>query len=203
MQMILSRFSLVPFQITQSMDGVMWTALTALPTAEAANKVWQRVEAAMAGATPGAKLQFKWLRHWLATQKGNPNLRYSTLNRDTTSGTTGAEPHGLTTASTGAMIGAGATTIYAVYLAKSTGATSYFLLVDEATDAALSGLTASVRLTLPSITAGSAANPSEAIFIKPSGLAFTVGVRAASVTAPQGLTIAANTASDNGFIISA
>jgi hypothetical protein len=201
--MIQSRFSLVPFQLTQSPDGYMFTALTALPALESSNKVWQRVEAALAGATPGAKLQFKQFKQWLATQKGNLNLRYTTLNRDATSGTTGAEPHGLTTASTGAMIGTGVTTIYAIYLAKSSGATSYFVLVDEASDAALSGLTASVRLTLASITAGTSAAPSETVYIRPAGLPMANGVRAASVTTPQGVTIAANTASDNGFIISA
>lgn len=199
--MIQSRFNLIPFQITQSPDGYMWTALTAFAAAESANKVWQRVEAALQNATPSAKLQFKQLKMWLATQKGNPNLRYATLNRDTTSGSLGAEPHGLTTASTGALIGTGATTLYGIYLAKSTGATSYFLLVDEASDAALAGLTASVRLTLPSITAGSATAPSENVFIRPAGLAIANGLRAASVTTPQGVTIAANTASDNGFII--
>lgn len=194
--------SLIFRLFTGSVDGYLHTALTALPALEDANKTWQRVNAALAAASPEAKLVFRQLKLWLSTFKNVPKLRYSTLNNDTTSGTTGAEPHGLTTASTGAMIGAGVAKIYGIYLAKSTGATSYFVLFDEATDAAISGLTASVRLTLPSITAGSATNPSEAIFVKNNGLSIALGIRAASVTTPQGLTIAANTASDNGFILS-
>lgn len=184
---------------------LLGTALTALPALESSNKVWLKVRTALQGGSPGAQLAFKALKTWLATQKGNPNLRFSSLNGDTTSGTTGAEPHGLTTASTGAMIGTGATTIYAIYLKKRGGATSFFILIDEASDAAISGLGANEVLVLPSVTAsttGSMATPSETVWIRPNGLAMATGVRASSVTTAIGTTIAANTASDDGFIIS-
>lgn len=197
-------FSLVPKQFTQSPDGYLWTASSALSTPEAANKVWQKANQVLQNASPGAQNAFKALKMWLATQKKNPNLRFSALQGNAAAlvSSTGG---GLVTASTGQKIGAGTATVYGVYLKAKVGATppTYCVVIDDGTDDAISGLTASVTVTLPNLTASTASVPAEAIYINPLGDAFANGLSAASVTAPQGLTIDAAADSPDGFIISA
>ncbi len=197
-------FSLVPKQLTQSPDGMLWTASSALSTVEASNKVWNRVNAALVGASPSAQAAFKGLKLWLATQKGNPNLRFSFLTGDAAAlvSSTGG---GLVTASTGQIVGSGVTTVYGIYLKAKVGATAptYTIFLDEGTDAAISGLTASITLTLANLAASTASVPSENVYISPKGDPYLLGLRASAVTAPQGLTIDAAADSVDGFVISA
>jgi hypothetical protein len=172
-------------------------ASAALSTLESSNKVWLRVKDALNDGSPEAQLAFKSLKLWLATQKGNPNLRFTPLNGDAVSG--------LATAANGQIIGSGAVTLYAVYVKSLIGGTAptYTVIFNDGTDVAISGLTASATLTLPSLARSTAGNPAEAIYISPKGDAYANGLRAASVTAPQGLTLDAAADSVNGFIISA
>jgi len=168
--------------------------LSALATVEASNKVWEKAKAALANASPFSQQQFKQLKLWLSTYKGNPDLRFTPFS--------GAD---VIVAANGHPVGAGLTKIYGIYACKRADATaSYLKLFDEGTDAALSGLTADVRLAIPMLGASVAKGErSETVLIRPNGLAIAVGIRLASVTTSDGLTISAvaDDASD-GFIIS-
>jgi len=173
------------------------SALSALPAVEDPNKVWSRVNMILASGSPAAKAAFKELKMWLATQKKNPKLRYSSLAPDSTTG--------LTTASDGQAIGAGVATVYAVYVrALTTGtAPTFTIVIDDGTDDNISGLTASVIITVPSKARSSASVPADSWFIDAKGIAFANGLRASSVTSSQGLTIDASADSVVGFVISA
>lgn len=173
------------------------SALSAIAAVENPNKVWMRVKETLAGGSPLAQQSFKNLKAYLATQKGNPNLRFSLLKPNATDG--------LVTASDGQAIGAGAATVYGVYVRALVGgsAPTYTILFDDGTDDNLSGLTAAVTVTIPSLARSTAAVPADSWFIDAKGMAFANGIRAASVTAPQGLTIDAAADSVVGFIISA
>ena len=191
-------------QFTQSPDGLLWAALSALPSAEAENLVWQRVDQFLAAATPGAQQAFLGLRKWLAQQKACPDLRFTPLPGGTTS------PTGLTTASTGGLYGATTTArIFGIYMRKTTAAgstASYFRTFDDGTDSALSGLASSARITLPLGAVPSAAPPPpgllyESMYISPNGFPCAAGLRAALVTAPDGVTISTSTDGGDGFCI--
>src|SRR5215510_3162864 len=98
-------------QFTQSPDGKLWMANQAAAAAtEAENLTWQRVDAALAGATPGAQRAFDGLRRWMAQQLQAPNTRFTPLVNSTT---------GLITPSTGGLYGLVVTRLYGVYIRKT------------------------------------------------------------------------------------
>ena len=169
-------------------------ALSALSAVEAPNRVWQRVTTALYAnkATEQTHKFFRELKMYLATQGRNPQLRFS-----------GIDATSAVIATDGAPVGAGVTTIYGLYYKKSgtddTGtATDTFLKIfDDGTDDDLSGLAASVVAEFSALVAGD-----ENVHFWPKGLAIANGIRYASVTAQNGLTIATAANSGNGFIIS-
>lgn len=191
-----SRFSLVPRQLTQSPDGVMWTALATASAVENPNKVWSRVKQAISSlkATEQAERAFREVKMYLATQGRNPGLQFTPLGATA-----------LATATTGDITNArsGAITVYAIFYKKSgtdgtgTATATYLKVIDDATQDAVSGLASSVVAELSALAAGD-----EQVLFFPKGLSLANGLRFVSVTAQNGLTIATAANSGNGFIIS-
>lgn len=101
-------------------------------TLESPNRVWQRVAIALRGSNEATQGQFKALKQYLATQKGNPQLQYVSIN-----GLTNSSDSGNTAAQ---ILLAGAGTLYALYLKKAAGATAcWFKGSDNATTPATDG----------------------------------------------------------------
>jgi hypothetical protein len=144
---------------------------------ENANRVWMKAKAALANASPAAQLQFKELKHWLATQKNIQELQYVPI------GDLGVD----------AVVIAGALKVYGIYLKKSSTATgSFFKASDHAT--VVSDTAAEILVEL------NAAN-AEAVLMWPAGYAQTLGLTIGADTTADGGT--ASTAGDgpNGFVI--
>jgi hypothetical protein len=170
------------------------TALSALAAVENSNKVWEKAKAALANATPLAQEEFKALKKWLATYKGNPDLRFTPFS--------GAD---VVVATDGHPVGAGTATVYGVYACKRADATaSYLKMFDDGTDDNLSGLTAAVEFSIPFVGASVAAGlRSETSLVRANGIPIASGIRLASVTTSDGLTISTVEADAmDGFIIS-
>ncbi len=181
--------------------GVLWANMAAAAAVEAESLTWQRVDIALAGATPGAQFAFYGLKKWLAQQKAAPNLRYTALINSTTS------PN-LATASTGGLYGLAATSVYGIYIRKTTVASTtaaYLKLFDFAGDDAVSGLTASSRLVIPlgAVSSGAPGTLLEGLYISPNGFPLANGIRIALVTLADTFTISSTTDGGNGFIITA
>lgn len=193
--------TLIPRQFTQSPDGLLWANMAAAAAVEAENLVWQRVDQALAEATPGAQFMFQGLKKWLAQQKSCPDLRLTPLVNSTVS------PN-LQTASTGGLYGLIATRIYGLYMRKTTtaGTTAAYLKgFDFAGDDAVSGLTASSRFVLP-LGAVASAKPGtllEGLMIWPNGFPFANGLRLTVVTLADTFTLSSTTDGGDGFLISA
>lgn len=99
---------------------------------ESSNRVWQRVAIAMRGANEASQQQAKALKMYLATQKGNPQLQFLSIN-----GLTNSSDSGNTVSQ---ILVAGACTLYALYLKKAAGATAaWFKGSNSATTAATDG----------------------------------------------------------------
>ena len=171
--------------------------LAAMAALENANKVWQRVNdtlaggtAAVPGASPLAQKAFRDLKLWLATQKGNPDLRFTRITSEL-----------LLTANDGLGVGIGVTKIYGIYLKKriTNGTDAFFQVIDEGTDANIYGgaLTASIVMALPFLLASD-----EAMYLNPVGLSILVGLRFASTTTAIGTTASTLAATSmDGFAI--
>jgi hypothetical protein len=83
---------------------------------ESSNRVWQRVAIALRGANEASAQQFKELKKYLATQKGNPQLQFVAINGAVNSSDSG---------NTASQVLANAPcTLYALYLKKASGATA-------------------------------------------------------------------------------
>lgn len=164
-------------------------ALSALPTVEDSNKVFQKVNKALAGASPSAQKTFRGLKEWLVEQKGNPNLRVVPFSSA-----------GVATADDGQAIGAGTAKVYGVYFKKPNDATAaYVSVVDNGTDDNYYGgsLTGSVR-----IQAGLVSANQEFAAVFPNGLSIALGLRIVSTTAAAAGTTANTAASaPYGFVL--
>jgi hypothetical protein len=167
-------------------------ALSALPSVEGANLVWQRVNEVLVGASPASKYVFNGLKKWLSTQKGNPQLRFTAISAEL-----------LLTANDGLGVGAGTALIYGLYLKKrSTNGTDAFVTVlDDGTDDNIyaGSLTGSYVLSQPFLLASD-----ESCYVNVNGLTIANGIRIASLTTLVGTTattLAATTC--DGFMISA
>jgi len=187
-------------QFTQSPDGYLWANQAAAAAIEAEAAIWQRVDMALAGATPAAQGAFRELKRWLAGHLQAPQARFTPLVNSTS---------GLITASTGGLYGLIATRVYGLYIKKTQTAgsstASYLKLFDDGTDAALSGLTAASRLVIP-LGAVSSGNPGaqyEGFYISPMGFPLANGIRLALVTLADTFTIGAAADGGDGFIITA
>ncbi len=189
-------------QFTQSPDGVLHAVLPALPALEAENLTWQRVDIALAGASPGAVNTIAGLRKWLAQQKAAPDLRFTLLPNNTVT------PNGLVTAGTGGLYGATTTgKLYGVYIRKTavpgSALASYLKLFDDGTDGAVSGMTAASRLVLPlgAVSSGAPGTLYEALAVFPNGFQLTAGLRFALVTLADTFTISAAADGGDGFAL--
>lgn len=189
-----------PF-VRSAPKGYLWTALAALAAAEAQALVWQRADAFMAGATPGAQWAYMGIQKWWKQQKGCPDLRYTSLPNNTTT------PLGLCTATTGGLYGATSTArIVCIYIRKTVSSSTtaaYLKLFDEGTDAAVSGLTSNSRLVLPLGAVGSVSPGTliDTIATYPQGFPLANGLRFAMVTLADTFTISSTTDGGDGFCI--
>lgn len=182
-------------------QGTLWANMAAAAALEAESLTWQRVDIALAGATPGAQFAFQGLRKWLAQQKAAPDLRFTQLLNSTVS------PN-LATASTGGLFGLIATRVYGIYIRKTTTASTtaaYLKMFDNATDAAVSGLTADSRLVIPlgAVSSGAPGTLLEGLYVSPNGFPLANGIRLALVTLADTFTISSTTDGGDGFIITA
>jgi hypothetical protein len=189
-------------QFTQSPDGLLHAVLAALPALEAEALTWQRVDIMMAGATPGANNALQGFKRWLAQQKSCPDLRYTALANNAVA------PLGLVTAGTGGLYGATTTgRLYAAYIRKTAVAgsalPSYLTLVDDGTDAAISGLAGSIKLVIPlgAVSSGAPGTIYEGVYINPNGLPLAAGLRFALTTAAGGIVISAAADGGDGFCL--
>jgi len=172
----------------------------AAATPEAENALWQRVDMALAAATPGAQMAFYALKRWMAQQLQAPLARFTPLVNSTS---------GLITASTGGLYGLIVTRVYGIYIKKTTTAgsstASYLKMFDDGTDAAISGLTAASRLVIPlgAVSSGAPGTILEGIYISPNGFPLANGIRLSLVTAADTFTISGVGDGGDGFIITA
>jgi hypothetical protein len=199
---MLSKFRLPPAQFSQSPDGYLWANQAAAAVTEAENALWQRVDMALAGASPGAQMVFYALKRWMAQQLQAPLARFTPLVNSTTT-------PGLIVPATGGLYGLVATRVYGLYIRKTNVAgsalASYAKLFDDGTDSALSGLTAASRLVIP-LGAVSSGNPGmlqEGMYVSPNGFPLANGIRVALVTLADTFTISAAADGGDGFIITA
>ncbi len=149
---------------------------------EGANQVWNRVNIALANASPEAQLQFKALKLWLATQKGNPRLQFLTFSDVTTDAPT-------------AVISGGCT-LYAVYAKKQNTATDAFLKLNDS--ATLAGGAAGINTTnlIPLLVGND-----EAMSFYQPGQIFATGITVASETTAAGGADTVTGDGPNGFLI--
>jgi hypothetical protein len=161
---------------------------------EAQNAVWQKVNTALANASPGAKAIFKALKMWLATQKNAGNLQFLQFDGTSSSGPAHAN---------GVVLATGTATVYGIYGVKpDEGTDSYLVLFDDATDDAGAGTDG--RVVLPFLIANPTAltfGYDEALFISPQGVALADGAVVKTYTDFDGTTDSSVTASPSGFVI--
>lgn len=195
-----SKFALVPRQFTQSPDGYLWANMAAAAANEAEAALWQRVDGALGVATPGAQMVFYALKRWMAQHLQTPQARFTPLVNSTT---------GLITPATGGLYGLVATRLYGIYIRKTqvagSAAASYLKVFDDATDAAISGLTAASRLVIP-LGAVSSGNPGtlfEGLYVNPNGFPLANGIRMSLVTLADTFTISSVADGGDGFCITA
>jgi len=183
-------------------EGVLWANQAAAAATEAESLTWQRVDVALAGATPGAQTIFRAFKTFMAGTKACPDLRYTSLINSTVS------PN-LATASTGGLYGLITTArLYAVYIRKTTTASTtaaYLKLFDDGTDSAISGLTAASRLVIPlgAVSSGAPGTLLEGLYISPNGFPLANGIRFSLVTLADTFTISSTTDGGDGFCITA
>jgi hypothetical protein len=148
----------------------------------AANKVWQTVRAALAGANEASKRQFDDLKLYLATQKGNPDLQFV--------------PFSNVTGDQATLVASGGCTLYGLYLKKQNTATdAWFKLADHGTVAGgASG--AAMTITLPLLVGND-----EIACIFPTGLILATGITVASETTAAGGADTVTGDGPNGFAI--
>jgi hypothetical protein len=175
--------------------------LANLPALEGANQVWNRVNTvlepnaggvASQGHSPAAFGAFRELKRFLATQKGNPQLRFTAISAEL-----------LLTTDDGQGVGFGAATIYGMYLKKRvTNGTDVFIqILDDGTDVNIyaGALTGSILSVTPFLLASD-----EAWITFMPGLGIANGIRIASTTTAIGTTATTLAASTcDGFMISA
>lgn len=152
---------------------------------EDGNKVWSKVNKALAGATPATQDAFRALKLYFSQQKLNPQLQFAAWGPSDA------------IAATGAGLPTGAFTLYGFY-GKKTGAgttASFLELHNKNTITGSTDVLAS--LYFKSVN-------DEAFIAAPTGRAFssTTGAAAVAVTAIGGATVATG-ASDSvgGFVI--
>ncbi len=150
---------------------------------QASNKVWLKVQAALAGASPGAQLQFKSLKMWLATQKKNPDLQFIPFSAEQIVTDDGYSPD------------VDACTVYGVYIKgrRTSGTTTAYVTVHAAATSAV-GTTGIIAARLK-------AADQEYAFISPSGLACETELTVSGATLIAGQTESSAADSADGFVL--
>jgi hypothetical protein len=147
---------------------------------ESANKVWQRVNAALANASPAAVAQFQALKRTLAQDYRNPDLQFVPI--------TEAQAD----AAGGTAVMDAACRVIGVYLKKEASATdNWFWLYDDATN---DGTAGDALVGLPLLEASK-----EVMFIAPAGVPAGTGIVVTQYTAGLGTTDGSD--GGNGFLI--
>jgi len=150
---------------------------------EAEVLTWQRVDMALAAASPNVQMMFRAFKHWLAAHKQAPLLQFIPFDR-TTNGSDG------TNAAT--VICSGAATLLAIYGKKYTGVVLSYLTVSNHATA--------IQAQKEVLLAGTAAAV-EVSAIYTNGLAFATGITYSGITAYNGTTRSLIADSWDGFAI--
>jgi hypothetical protein len=149
---------------------------------ENANKTWQRVNMAMAGASPWAKAQFKALKQALAQDYRNKDLQFIVI--DPNNGSDGGNAD--------TVVADAAARLVAVYVKKGLTATGSYVATSNHASALQAGKELILRLNAAS---------EEAVFTEPAGSSYATGIVLAGVTAYNGTTKNTIAASPSGFAI--
>lgn len=153
---------------------------------ESSNRVWQRVAIALRGSNEASQQVFKALKLYLATQKGNPQLQFVSIN-----GQTNASDSGNTA---NQVLCGGACTLYGLYLKKASGATAvWFKGTNHATVATTDGT--------QTITEHSAQASEEIARAYVTGKTLATGLTVTEDTTATGSTLTLNANRFDGFAI--
>lgn len=153
---------------------------------EAGNLVWQKVAKALINQSPAIQGQFKALREYLVSQKGNPNLQFVPFNDAQLTTATGYSP-----------IGA-ACTLYGVFFGKTgtsgtgTATDSWLTIANDA-----SNVTDATKFV--ALMTSVAAQQVSAVY--PNGLIFGTDFTLSGETSAQDGTESTAGDSGNGFAI--
>ena len=151
-----------------------------------ANLAWQEVTKALANANPAIQGQFKALKTYLSTQKGNPQLQFIAFNDAQLTTATGYSPIGV------------ASTVYGVYFTKTgtsgtgTATDSWLTLANDA-----SNVTDATKFV--ALMTSVAAQQVSAIY--PHGLIFGTDLTLSGETSAQDGTESTAGDSGNGFVL--
>lgn len=147
---------------------------------ESQNLVWQKVKSALMDAHPAAQNAFRGLKEYLATQGGNPDLRFAAFSEADCD------------AAGGTSIIDAPCKVYGVYVKKVSAATdNYFKLYDDLTDDTTAG---DQIVAIPLL-----ATAEVGIEVHPVGLSFAAGVLVTQHTTSIGTTDGSD--GGNGFIL--
>jgi hypothetical protein len=149
---------------------------------ENANKTWQRVNIALANASPWAKAQFKALKQALAQDYRNKDLTFVVI--DPNQGSDGANAD--------TVVAGEAARLVAVYVKKGLTATGSYVATSNHATALQAGKELILRLNAAS---------EEAVFVEPAGSSYATGIVLAGVTAYNGTTKNTIAASPSGFAL--
>jgi len=152
--------------------------LGAALTVESPVQTWQRVDTALASATPAAQAMFRAFKSWLMQQKNEVHLQMIKI-ADLTNDVNDLD---------------GALRIYAIYLKKQATATdAFWRLFDDATN---SGTTTDLKIVLPVLEASK-----EAMAFFPDGVPIADGIVETSQTTGDGTTDTTTGDGPNGFML--
>jgi len=153
---------------------------------EAANKAWQRVKIALAGATPFANKAFRELKAHLAQAKGNPDLQVV------------AQTDASYVAAGGTVVADAACTLYGWYVKKigtgtGTATDAWVKIYDDATNDGTGG---DAMFALPLLVAND-----ERLYLDGAGFPCATGIVAVGHTTLLGTTDSTATDTGAGFIL--
>ena len=156
-------------------------------TLEAGGKVWQKVRQNLTGASPAIQGQFKALREYLVSQKGNPDLQFAAFGDGDIVTATGYRFQAV----------AGAATLYGVYFIKNgtgvgTGTDSWLTIGNASTNTV-------VATKFVALMTQTAADQVSATY--PNGLIFSINITLTGETSAQDGTESTSGDAGSGFIV--
>lgn len=146
------------------------------------NKTWQRVNIALANASPWAKAQFKALKSALAQDYQNKNLQFVVI--DPTNGSDGGNAD--------TVVADAACKLVGLYVKKGLTTTACFVASSDHASAVQAAKVHIVHLNAAS---------EEGVLVNPAGHSYATGVVLAGVTAYNGTTKNVIAASPSGFAL--